>query len=138
MAIAYIGIGSNIGDKRVNCENAILKLESLGGIKILKCSTLYPTKPVGGPKQEDYINGVVKLETEMPPLELLEAVKRIEKDMGREPSRRNYPRIIDLDILLYDEVILRGEKLTIPHPRMRERDFVLKGLREIAPDICVM
>lgn len=135
MAIAYIGIGSNIGDKQLNCENAILKLDSLKNTKILNRSTLYRTEPVGGPPQEDYINGVVKVETDMTPLELLAAVKKIEDEMGREPSPRNYPRVIDLDILLYDDVVIREEKLTIPHPRMRERDFVLKGLNEIAKNV---
>lgn len=135
MAIAYIGIGSNIGDKQLNCENAILKLDSLKNTKILNRSILYRTEPVGGPPQEDYINGVVKVETDMTPLELLAAVKKIEDEMGREPSPRNYPRVIDLDILLYDDVVIREEKLTIPHPRMRERDFVLKGLNEIAKNV---
>lgn len=135
MSVVYLGIGSNIGDKEYNCEQAVRGLNGTGGIKVEMRSAFYRTKPVGGPPQEDYINGVVGIKTGFSPQECLRACERIEKDLKREKSAKDHPRIIDIDILLYDDVILRTDDLTIPHPRMHERYFVLRGLAEVAPDV---
>jgi 2-amino-4-hydroxy-6-hydroxymethyldihydropteridine diphosphokinase len=134
MAIAYIGIGSNIGDKTVNCEEAISRLEAAEEVKLLARSAFYETNPVGGPPQENYLNGVIKIKTSFSPEDCLVLLKQTEKAMGRIPAGQNHPRVIDLDILLYDDAVINSEKLTIPHPRMHERYFVLHGLAEIAPD----
>ncbi|NQT33081.1 MAG: 2-amino-4-hydroxy-6-hydroxymethyldihydropteridine diphosphokinase [Candidatus Omnitrophica bacterium] len=134
MAIAYLSIGSNVGDKLYNCNEAIRRLQEVEGAEVLARSVLYLTKPAGGPRQEDYLNGVLKIETENPPKRLLRDVKAIENDMGRKPAPRNYPRIIDIDILLYDDLVLKTREFTIPHPRMHERKFILKGFNEIAPE----
>jgi len=135
MAIAYLGIGSNLGDKRENCERAIRKLAKIEGIRLDSKSELYCTKPVGGPPQEDYINGTVGIRTEIPPKDLLRILKNIEQEIGRVPSeKKNFPRVIDIDILLYDDEVIETEGLVVPHPRMHERSFVLRGLSEIAPE----
>ncbi|MBU1656637.1 MAG: pantoate--beta-alanine ligase [Candidatus Omnitrophica bacterium] len=133
MATVYLGIGSNIGDKEVNCREAVRRLGETKNITILESSTFYITKPVGGPRQEDYLNGVVKVGTRLAPEDCLDAVKKVEEEMGRVPAGKDHPRIIDVDILLYDDVVLKQKRLTIPHPRMHEREFALKGLVEVAP-----
>jgi dihydroneopterin aldolase/2-amino-4-hydroxy-6-hydroxymethyldihydropteridine diphosphokinase len=93
------------------------------------------TKPAGGPPQDDYLNGVLSIKTGLAPEELLCILKVIERDMGRKTAYRDHPRVIDLDILLYDDAVIRTETLIVPHPRMHERRFVLKGLTELAPDL---
>lgn len=135
MSIVYLGIGSNIGDRETNCREAVSRLDARDDIKIMERSSLYLTRPAGGPPQEDYLNGVFKIETLIPPEKLLFTLKAAEKDMGRIPAGRNHARIIDMDILFYDDMILRTDSLVIPHPRMHERHFVLRGLSEIAPDV---
>ncbi len=135
MAIVFLSMGSNIGDRRGNLIEAVRRLNSDEDIQIVKESGFYVTKPVGGPPQEDYLNGVLKVKTSILPSQFLEKLKTIEENMGRVRRERNHPRIIDIDILLFDEVVLETEKLTIPHRRMHERYFVLKGLVEIAPNI---
>ncbi len=133
MSIAYIGIGSNLGNREENCRKAITLLTGKS-IKILKCSSLYETEPWGVKEQPEFINMAVEIETHMEPLELLRAIKEIENGMGRREGLRWGPRVMDLDILLYDDLILRTQELEIPHPRLRDREFVLKPLSEIAPD----
>jgi 2-amino-4-hydroxy-6-hydroxymethyldihydropteridine diphosphokinase len=135
MATVYIGIGSNIGDRERNFEEALRKLVSIVNLKISDRSRWYSSKPAGGPPQEDYLNGVLRIETDMSPESFLSELKKIENDMGRMPSGRNHPRVIDLDILLYNDRIVRTKELTVPHPKMHERSFVLKGLAELAPDL---
>ncbi|RKY42442.1 MAG: 2-amino-4-hydroxy-6-hydroxymethyldihydropteridine diphosphokinase [Candidatus Makaraimicrobium thalassicum] len=135
MSIAYLGIGGNIGDRGASCEEAVSRLRSAEEIEVLRYSEFYLTEPVSGPPQEDYLNGVLKIKTGIFPEKLLSILKGIENDMGRRPAGRNHPRIIDIDILLYDSVVMRTDNLTIPHPRMHERYFVLRGLAEIAPDV---
>lgn len=132
MANAFIGIGSNIGDRRGNCLKAVTLLEQHGQT-LLKSSSLYETEPWGVKDQPRFINMVVELETELSPSGLLSLLKKIEKDMGRVYSGRWGPRLIDLDILLYEELIVDEEELRIPHPRMHERVFVLEPLAEICP-----
>jgi len=103
-------------------------------VDMISTSNLYETRPVGGPPQGDFLNGVIKIETSLSPEDLLGLFKGIEKGMGREESPRDHPRIIDLDILMYDDRVFAKDDIEIPHPRMHERGFVLRGLAEIAPD----
>ncbi len=130
MAIVYLGIGSNMGQRRRFIDQA-LSLLAEEGVEVLLRSSLIETDPVGGPPQERFLNGVVKARTDWPPEELLRRLKAVEQRLGRKPTVRNGPRPIDLDILLYDNLIVRLPHLTIPHPRMHERAFVLKPLQEI-------
>jgi 2-amino-4-hydroxy-6-hydroxymethyldihydropteridine diphosphokinase len=129
---AYIGIGTNIGNRRKNLEEALSRLKS-EEVKVVSCSSFYETHPVGGPPQGNYLNGAIEIETSLSPGECLKVLKRVEKEMGRVPSGRNHPRIIDLDILLYDDMAISEKGIEIPHPRMHERSFVLRGLVQIAP-----
>lgn len=133
MPTAYIGIGSNLGDREDNCERAIKLLEA-GDIKVEKRSSMIETEPWGAEDQPKFINMAVEIETDLEPVELLSLLKKIECEIGRRPAERWGPRIIDLDILLYDDLIIKMPKLEIPHPHIAEREFVLKPLSEIAPD----
>lgn len=103
--------------------------------QVLKVSPFYQTKPVGYLEQPDFQNAVVKLETQLSPEDLLDGLQKIENQQGRVRKQENGPRTIDLDILLYDSLSIRSERLTIPHPRMYERTFVLKPLSDIAPEL---
>ncbi len=133
MATIYIGIGSNLGDKEGNCKTAIERL-SEKGITIKKISTPYRTKPWGVEDQPDFVNMAVKAETNINPSELLPILKTIEKEMGRQDSLRWGPRLIDLDLLFYDDLIISYDDLVIPHPLLHKREFVLLPLMEIAAD----
>jgi len=133
MAVAYIGIGSNIGKREENCLHAIELLQRRG-IIVKKRSAMYETEPWGIKEQPRFINMAVEIETRLEPKDLLGVFKEIEKGMGRKESVRWGPRIIDLDILLFEDMVLKEEDLEIPHPLMHERDFVLRPLCEIAPD----
>jgi 2-amino-4-hydroxy-6-hydroxymethyldihydropteridine diphosphokinase len=126
---SYIGIGSNIGDAVCNVNEAISRLSDLG--RVLKKSSLYATKPWGVVDQPDFINAAVALETDLGPRDLLNGLLAIERAMGRERLIRWGPRIIDLDILTFADQSVREEGLTIPHPHMHERAFVLIPLAEI-------
>ncbi|HUJ18969.1 MAG TPA: 2-amino-4-hydroxy-6-hydroxymethyldihydropteridine diphosphokinase [Nitrospirota bacterium] len=131
-AIAYIGVGSNVGDKKANCQRAIELLEEAD--KVVAVSSLYYTEPVGYQEQEDFINAVVALETERSPAVLLARCLALEERLGRKRTLRWGPRTIDLDILLYGEQVVNLPDLVIPHPQMAARKFVLVPLVEIAPD----
>ena len=133
MAKAYIGIGSNIGDRYDNCLKAIAFLEQRGQV-ILKRSSLYETEPWGVKDQPRFINMAIEIRTGLSPQELLSLLKKTEKDMGRVYTTRWGPRLIDLDILLYEDRIINENDLQIPHPRMHERAFVLEPLAEICPE----
>ena len=135
MAVIYIGIGSNIGDKAENFKEAINRLDSQDQVTITGRSEFYRTHPAGGPPQEDYLNGVIKAETGLSPEDCLALFKRLEKEMGRVPAGEDHPRVIDLDLLLYDDIVMNTGTLTVPHPRLHERSFVLKGLAQIAPEV---
>ncbi|MBF0484060.1 MAG: 2-amino-4-hydroxy-6-hydroxymethyldihydropteridine diphosphokinase [Candidatus Omnitrophica bacterium] len=130
MSIVYLGFGSNLGDRHKNIKDAIVLLER-SGVHIVRQSSLIETDPVGGPSQPKYINAAAKVETKLSPYELLNLIHSVEHDLGRERTIVNGPRTIDIDILLYDNIQIESEELTIPHPRMNERDFVLKPLKEI-------
>ncbi len=131
---AYIGLGSNMGDRRANIEHALRMMDNSVGIEVKKVSTLIETEPVGGPKQGRYLNGAAAVATSLEPDELLKRLQDIETQLGRTRQIRWGPRTIDLDILLYGETIITKENLKIPHPELHKRDFVLVPLREIAPE----
>lgn len=133
MHIVYIGLGSNIGNREGNCRKAIRLLEE-NGLKVKKQSSMHETEPWGVKDQPKFINMAIEIETSKKPEDLLGILKNIENQMGRTESVKWGQRIIDLDILLYDDLILETPHLEIPHPFMHEREFVLKPLCEIAPD----
>ena len=133
MPVTYIGIGSNLGNREENCQKAIALLIEKN-IKITKRSSLYETEPWGVKEQPRFINMALEIETNLEPGILLKTIKEIENSMGRLEGMRWGPRIIDLDILLYDDLILKTHDLEIPHPGIKDREFVLKPLSEIAPD----
>ena len=132
---AYIGFGSNIGDRLAHIQNAIHALSETEGITIQKISSVYKTDPVGYETQAQFLNGVVAIQTHLPPLSLLHTLKNIETAIGRQHRIRWGPREIDLDILIYGDLCLQTGKLVIPHPEMHLRRFVLAPLAEIAPDV---
>ena len=133
MSLAYIGLGSNLGDKEFNLRNSIEQLNLHAG-KVLQSSSFYVSAPLGFKSENMFLNAVVLLETSFTPLKLLRTTQNIEKLLGRKTKKtRSYEdRIIDIDILLYDQLILNHPKLTIPHPHIAERDFVIRPLTEIA------
>jgi len=131
MVICYLGVGSNLGKRKENIQKALDSLKSARGIKIEKISRVYQTKPVGGPPQGKFLNAAIKIKTSLGAHSLLKILKKIEKDLGRKKSLRFGPRQIDLDILLYGERIIQTKNLVVPHPRMFQREFVLRPLREI-------
>ena len=129
----YIGLGSNVGDRAANLAEARRRLDDAG--RITAESSIYETEPWGvDPGQPDYLNQVVSIATALHAATLLEALLRIEQDMGRVRAAPGNPRLIDLDLLLYGDQVIDEPGLTLPHPRMCERAFVLAPLAEIAPD----
>lgn len=132
--IAYIGIGSNLGNALENVRNAIDLLRKIPETTLDASSSLYQTAPVDA-SGEDYINAVIRLKTGLAPDTLLKELWQIENLFGRKRPFKNAPRTLDLDILLYDTDDIRTEHLTVPHPRMTERAFVLVPLHEIAPEL---
>ena len=130
----YISFGSNLGNKSENITIALDKINKLTNTEIMKKSTIIETEPFGNVEQDVFLNGVVELETLMDSDELLESLLNIEEEMGRVREIKWGPRIIDLDILLYDDDVINEENLTVPHPWMNERMFVLEPLSEIAPN----
>ncbi|MEK6732323.1 MAG: 2-amino-4-hydroxy-6-hydroxymethyldihydropteridine diphosphokinase [Candidatus Omnitrophota bacterium] len=131
----YIGIGSNLGDRQKYIESAIQRLKETKGIEVKKVSSIYETDPAGGPSQGKYLNGAIEIETELGPRELLTRLLNIETLLGRERTVKNGPRTIDLDILLFGDKKIDEPGLKIPHPRMCEREFVIKPLKEIYESI---
>ncbi len=129
--IAYIGIGSNLGDKVDYCEKAILKILNVEKHRLLAKSSFFKTEPVGYLSQDWFVNAVIKIETELEPLELLRTLKGIEAQLGRAETIRWGPRTIDLDILFFDDIQIQTEELQVPHPLLQDRKFVLIPLVEI-------
>ena len=129
--IAYIGIGSNLGDKVYQCQKAISEILKADHHKLLAKSSFFKTKPIGYTSQDWFVNGVIKIETDLEPLELLRLLKDTESRLGRKETFRWGPRAIDLDILLFDEQEIQMEGLQIPHPLLQERQFVLIPRAEI-------
>lgn len=135
--IATIGLGANLNDPAAQVEYALAELDRLPGTRLLARSSLYASAPVGHVDQPDFINAVAQVETDLAPRVLLAALLDIEHRHGRERSFRNAPRTLDLDLLLYGSAHFHEDGLTLPHPRMQERGFVLLPLLEIAPDAVI-
>ena len=135
MANAYVGLGSNLGDKTENIRRALDMLDSADDVSVLIVSSFYETEPEGYEDQDWFVNAVSQIETALSPPELLKLFKEIEQSIGREESVRWGPRKIDLDLLLYDQLCFESQKITVPHPRMHQRAFVLVPLAEIAANI---
>jgi len=133
MPTVFLGLGTNLGDREANLRAALRRLREV--VRIEAVSFVYGSEPVGYRAQPDFWNLVVRAGTQLEPLALLGAVRGIERALGRKPSFRNAPRVIDIDLLLYDDVQIDLPELTLPHPRMLERAFVLKPLMELAPDV---
>ena len=130
---AMVGLGSNLGDRLANLQRAVDLLAAREGLRVLRTSRVYETAPVG-PPQPDYLNSVAELETSLSARELLDACLGVEREMGRERAERWGPRVIDLDLLTYGREEIDEPGLTVPHPRMHDRAFVLVPLLELDPD----
>ena len=130
---AYIALGSNMGDKKAYLDGAVAELNEDKKCSVIRVSDYIETEAYGGVEQDDFLNGALELETLYSPIELLACLNKIEAKFGRERTIRWGPRTLDLDILLYDDIIMQTAKLTIPHIEMHKRDFVLKPLAQIAP-----
>ena len=134
MSRAYVALGSNLGNREENLRNALKHLQE-NGVDVIKTSTFIETEPYGVTDQPGFVNAVCQVETELAPLDLLRLLLSIEQEMGRVRLRRWGERNIDLDLLLYEDAVLESEELTLPHPDMQNRDFVLIPLAEIAGEV---
>ena len=134
---AFIALGSNLDNPQAQLLKAFEEINALPQTRVLARSALYRSAPVGYSEQPDFINAVAEVETALAPHELLDALLEIERQRGRNRTFRNAPRVLDLDVLLYDDLVCHEDGLTLPHPRMHERAFVLQPLLEIAPH-CVI
>ena len=132
MPTTLLSLGTNLGDREANFRNAIAALAPV--VRVTRESRVYETAPWGFEDQPNFLNMVVAGETDLPPLELLKFHKTLEAELGRTPTFRYGPRLIDLDILFYDDLILQTPELTIPHPKLHERAFVLVPLADVAPE----
>lgn len=135
MKTAYVALGANLDDPATTVRAAFAALANLPDSRIVHCSSLYRTAPVGIADQPEFINAVAELETSLAPEALLDALLEIEQRFGRIRAERNGPRTLDLDLLLYDDQCVDLPRLTLPHPRLHLRAFVLQPLAEIAPDL---
>jgi 2-amino-4-hydroxy-6-hydroxymethyldihydropteridine diphosphokinase len=137
MNTAYVALGANLGDPKATVLAAFAALANLPESRLARCSSLYRTAPVGILSQPDFVNAVALLETTLAPEALLDALLDIEARFGRIRRERNGPRTLDLDLLLYDDIELDLPRLTLPHPRLHLRAFVLLPLAEVAPDLVI-
>jgi 2-amino-4-hydroxy-6-hydroxymethyldihydropteridine diphosphokinase len=135
--IAFIGLGSNLADPQAQVRRALQALESLPQTRVLARSSLYRSAPLGYLEQPDFVNAVAQVETALAPRALLEALLALERECGRTREFRNAPRTLDLDLLLYDDWQHHEHGLTVPHPQMHRRAFVLRPLLEIAPECTI-
>ncbi|MBI2432350.1 MAG: 2-amino-4-hydroxy-6-hydroxymethyldihydropteridine diphosphokinase [Candidatus Hydrogenedentes bacterium] len=133
-ARVLLSLGSNLGDRKVNLEAALAMLAETPGVRVLRQSRVYETMPVGVVDQPEFLNLAAEIETDLAPLELLNVAQDIERRLGRTPTFRWGPRVLDIDIILWGRQVIREARLEVPHPRFRERFFVLVPLAEIAPD----
>ncbi len=133
MKRVFLALGSNLGDRRANIQEAFRRLGE-SGIQVRRVSSPYRTEPVGYAAQPWFVNCAAEVVTDLMPVQLVRRCQAIQREMGRRPGPRNGPRLIDIDILLYESVVMRSPEVTIPHPRMAERRFVLVPLAEIAGD----
>jgi 2-amino-4-hydroxy-6-hydroxymethyldihydropteridine diphosphokinase len=130
---AFLALGANLGDRLANLQAATDALDATPGVRVVRSSRVYETDPVG-PPQPDYLNAVIEVRTRLEPHRFLETVLRVERDLGRVRGERWGPRTIDIDVLTFDALVLDDPSLTLPHPRMHERAFVLIPLLELDPD----
>ena len=137
MTIAFIGLGSNQAQPQQQLQQALAQIDQLPHTRLLAHSSLYSSAPVGYLDQPDFVNAVAKIATDLAPHDLLNALLDIEHQHGRERTFRNAPRTLDLDVLLYDDIQLHEHRLTLPHPQMHLRAFVLQPLLEIEPDCTI-
>lgn len=135
MKKVYIGLGSNLGNKLENLKLALEQISSLPKTRFLRQSSVYETLPWGYENQPKFLNLVCVVETSLTPHKLLEELKRIEKELGRRPSFRYGPRPIDLDILIWESKVIKTSELTVPHPKLHLREFVLQPLSELDPNL---
>jgi len=133
--IAFLGLGSNLGDRLTNLQGAVDLLQAEPGLRVAASSRVWETVPVGGPPQPDYLNAVIGVETDLSARDLLEVAHRVEARLGRVRKERWGARSIDVDLLLYDGESIEEADLVVPHPRLRERAFVLLPLLELAEDV---
>lgn len=131
---AFLGLGSNLGDRLANLQRAVDALGLEQGVRVAASSRVWETAPVGGPPQPAYLNAVLRVETDRGPHDLLDVGRKVERALGRIRNERWGPRTIDVDILLYDDEVVNATDLTIPHPRLTERAFVVLPLLELEPD----
>lgn len=137
-ARAYVGLGSNLGEPRTQVRQALAELGELPGTRVAACSALYRSRPMGPADQPDYVNAVAALDTELAPARLLHELQALERRHGRTRGGVRWgPRTLDLDLLVYDELRMNTAELTIPHPGVAERSFVLYPLRELAPELVI-
>jgi 2-amino-4-hydroxy-6-hydroxymethyldihydropteridine diphosphokinase len=137
MPLAYIGLGANLDEPRRQLQEALTALGGLPQTRVVKVSDFYRTAPIGNPDQPDFVNAVAALETRLAPGVLLEGLLGIERRHGRERPFPNAPRTLDLDLLLYGDEVIRNPGLSVPHPRMHQRAFVLRPLLDLDPDIAI-
>lgn len=135
MTRAYLGLGSNLGDRLAHLQEAVDRIATNDAVTVVAVSAVYETAPVGGPPQDDYLNAVVAIDTTLEPYELLDLAHDCERAAHRVRDERWGPRTLDVDVLHYDGVRVDDERLTLPHPRMHERGFVLAPLRDVAPEL---
>lgn len=135
MSLAYIGLGSNLGNREMTLAASIERLINSSKVNVTKISDIYETKPVGGPPQPDFLNAVLEMNTSLQPEELLVRLQEIERYLGRKRKIKWEPRTIDMDILLYEDSVIDSADLKIPHPLMHTRRFVLLPMSQIAPDL---
>ncbi|MCI0333972.1 MAG: 2-amino-4-hydroxy-6-hydroxymethyldihydropteridine diphosphokinase [Planctomycetes bacterium] len=134
MAKALLGLGSNLGTREETLRAAIAAIEALPDVRVARASEFYTSRPLGGPPgQGDFLNAAAAIETKTPPLRLLDELQDIESRQGRKPAKRWAPRTLDIDLLLYDDEVMETPMLTLPHPRMTFRRFVLQPAAEVAP-----
>lgn len=131
MVTCYIGIGSNLGDRRKYIDSAIEELKNSDKVKVRRSSSIYETDPIGDLKQGKFLNGVLEVETNLSPELLLKELNDIENKLGRVRMAKFGPRTMDLDILYYGDEIINEKELVVPHPEIYKREFVLRGLREL-------
>ena len=137
MSIAYVALGANLGDPVNTIKSAIEMLKSLSNSRLVASSSLYRTAPMGLHNQPDFINAVVALDTQLTPAALLQQLFAVEAEFGRIRTVKNAPRTLDLDLLLHGHSVSNDPQLTLPHPRMHRRAFVLAPLAEIAPEVSI-
>lgn len=137
MSLAYLGLGSNLGDRAVYLQGAVDGLAAHPGVRLLAVSPVYETEPVGGPAQPDYLNAVVAVDTDLDARALLDLAKTLEAEAGRTEGERWAPRTLDIDVLMVGEERVADPDLVVPHPRIHQRAFVLAPLADLAPDLVV-